>query len=260
MPDGAWDREVDFLVAGAGPGGMTAALVAALEGLNVLICEKSEQVGGTGATSAGTLWIPENSQSRDAGYIDSANEAGAYLDALIGDGGDARRDAFLAHGPKVIDDLVARTDLQFVACGPHPDYRNNLPGAALSGRAIIPEAFDGRLLGREFRRVRPPIDEFMLFGGIVLALSKFTMLPRNLFTENATQVGSALGVILLSVALADRLNREKKRVFEAQQKLLREGLQIAGTPLWCRTVFFRRDSLVAHALRVGCHRTGWKIR
>ncbi len=168
MPDGAWDREVDFLVAGAGPGGMTAALVAALEGLNVLICEKSEQVGGTGATSAGTLWIPENSQSRDAGYIDSANEAGAYLDALIGDGGDARRDAFLAHGPKVIDDLVARTDLQFVACGQHPDYRNNLPGAALSGRAIIPEAFDGRLLGREFRRVRPPIDEFMLFSGMMV--------------------------------------------------------------------------------------------
>ncbi|MGM0769017.1 MAG: sensor domain-containing diguanylate cyclase [Pseudomonadota bacterium] len=63
---------------------------------------------------------------------------------------------------------------------------------------------------------------FMLFGGIVLALSKFTMLPRNLLTENATQVGSALGVILLSIALADRLNREKKRVFDAQQKLLRE--------------------------------------
>lgn len=63
---------------------------------------------------------------------------------------------------------------------------------------------------------------FMLFGGIVLAMSKFTMLPRNLLTENATQVGSALGVILLSIALADRLNREKKRTFLAQQKLLRE--------------------------------------
>ncbi|MDK8464870.1 diguanylate cyclase [Marinobacter sp. SS13-12] len=63
---------------------------------------------------------------------------------------------------------------------------------------------------------------FMLFGGIVLALSKFTMLPRNLLTENATQVGSAIGVILLSVALADRLNKEKKRAFEAQQRLLRE--------------------------------------
>ncbi len=66
MRDGTWDREVDLLVAGAGPGGMTAALVAALEGLDVLICEKSEQVGGTGATSAGTLWIPENGPSREA--------------------------------------------------------------------------------------------------------------------------------------------------------------------------------------------------
>ncbi|HTN35231.1 MAG TPA: diguanylate cyclase [Marinobacter sp.] len=63
---------------------------------------------------------------------------------------------------------------------------------------------------------------FMLFGGIVLAMSKFTMLPRNLLTENAIQVGSALGVILLSVALADRLNKDKKRVFDAQRKLLRE--------------------------------------
>lgn len=63
---------------------------------------------------------------------------------------------------------------------------------------------------------------FMLSGGIVLALNKFTFLPRNLLTENATQVGSALGVILLSLALADRLNREKKRAFSAQQNLFRE--------------------------------------
>ncbi|WP_372966127.1 diguanylate cyclase [Marinobacter sp.] len=63
---------------------------------------------------------------------------------------------------------------------------------------------------------------FMLFGGIVLALSKFTMLPRNLLTENAAQVGSALGVILLSIALADRLNREKMKTIAAQQRLLSE--------------------------------------
>ena len=56
--------EVDLLIAGAGPAGMTAALVASLEGLDVLLCEKSDQVGGTGSTSAGTLWIPGNSQSR----------------------------------------------------------------------------------------------------------------------------------------------------------------------------------------------------
>lgn len=67
---------------------------------------------------------------------------------------------------------------------------------------------------------------FMLFGGIVLALSKFTVLPRNLVTENATQVGSAIGVILLSLALADRLNREKKRNFEAQRQLLVEERKV----------------------------------
>lgn len=66
----------------------------------------------------------------------------------------------------------------------------------------------------------------MLFGGIVLALSKFTVLPRNLITENATQIGSALGVILLSMALANRLNKEKQLSFLAQQRLLTEERKV----------------------------------
>ena len=71
----SFELEVDLLVAGAGPAGMTAALVASLEGLDVLLCEKSGQVGGTGATSAGTLWIPGNHESRRAGIDDSAEAA-----------------------------------------------------------------------------------------------------------------------------------------------------------------------------------------
>ena len=164
-----WDREVDVLVAGAGPGGMTAGLVAALDGLDVLICEKSQQVGGTGATSAGTLWIPQNSEGIAAGYSDSADDARSYLDALIGDDGiDARRDIFLRQGAAIIDDLCARTALDFVSCGHHPDYRNNLPGAGSSGRAIIPVPFDGRLLGDDFDRVRSPIDDYFLLGGMMV--------------------------------------------------------------------------------------------
>src|SRR5205085_5918866 len=58
-----WDREVDVLIFGAGMGGMTAALVASLEGLDVLLCEKTDQVGGTTSTSAGTVWIPGSSQA-----------------------------------------------------------------------------------------------------------------------------------------------------------------------------------------------------
>ena len=179
-------REVDLLVAGAGPAGMAAALVAALEGLDVLLCEKSDQVGGTGATSAGTLWIPGNRQSRAAGLLDSADQADIYVHALIGEGADSRLiRAFLQTGPEAIDYLEARTDVQFLPCGKHPDYRNNVPGAAVSGRAVVPKPYDGRLLGRDFRRVRPPIPEFMLLGGMMVGKEDIAPLigrfrsPRN---------------------------------------------------------------------------------
>jgi succinate dehydrogenase/fumarate reductase flavoprotein subunit len=163
------EREVDLLVAGAGPAGMAAALVASLEGLEVLVCEKSEQVGGTGATSAGTLWIPGNSESRAAGYDDRPEHAARYLDALItGPSDRALREAFLATGPKALDYLSRRSDVQFVPCGKHPDYRSELPGAAAAGRAVIPKPFDGRLLGADFARVRPPMPEFMLLGGMMV--------------------------------------------------------------------------------------------
>lgn len=164
-----WDMETDLLVAGAGPGGMTAALVAAIEGLDVVVCEKASQVGGTGATSAGTLWIPGNTQSRDAGFEDSPEEAAKYLDSLIGeDRTSEHRRVYLRDGPGVIDYLAEKTDVRFLPCGMHPDYRNNIAGAGMAGRAIIPENFDGRQLGRDFARVRPPIPEFMLLGGMMV--------------------------------------------------------------------------------------------
>lgn len=164
-----WDMETDLLVAGAGPGGMTAALVAAIEGLDVIVCEKAAQVGGTGATSAGTLWIPGNTQSREAGFEDSPEEAATYLDSLIGeDRTSEHRRVYLRDGPGVIDYLAEKTDVRFLPCGMHPDYRNNIAGAGMAGRAIIPENFDGRLLGKDFARVRPPIAEFMLMGGMMV--------------------------------------------------------------------------------------------
>ena len=102
-------------------------------------------------------------------FNDSAEQADRYLTALIGEGTNRElRNAYLRTGPIAIDYLCARSDVQFVPCGKHPDYRSNMPGAALAGRAIVPEPFDGRLLDRDFRRVRPPVPEFMLFGGMMV--------------------------------------------------------------------------------------------
>jgi succinate dehydrogenase/fumarate reductase flavoprotein subunit len=71
--------EVDVLVVGSGAAGMTAALVGRLEGLAVLLCEKSTQVGGTSATSAGTIWVPGTRQSREAGRKEVKPEMRRYL-------------------------------------------------------------------------------------------------------------------------------------------------------------------------------------
>ena len=78
------------------------------------------------------------------------------------------RAAYLETGPQAIDYLTAKTDVQFLPCGTHPDYRSNMPGAAVAGRAIVPVPFDGRLLGQDFKRLRPPIPEFMLLGGMMI--------------------------------------------------------------------------------------------
>ncbi len=167
-------HSVDLLVIGAGPAGMTAALVARLEGLTVMLAEKTGQVGGTAATSAGTLWIPGNPVSAAAGHADAPG-ADAYLRAVLGNGHDeAMVRAFLDTGPQAIRYLEERSAVRFASCGDHPDYYD-LPGAAVRGRAILAREFDGRLLGRDFRRVRPPMPEFLLFGGMMVAK---TDIPR----------------------------------------------------------------------------------
>jgi diguanylate cyclase len=60
----------------------------------------------------------------------------------------------------------------------------------------------------------------LLGGGVILALNKFHILPKNGFTEYAVQIGSALEVILLSFALAERINQERRMRFDAQQEAL----------------------------------------
>lgn len=66
----------------------------------------------------------------------------------------------------------------------------------------------------------------MLSGGIVLALSKFNLLPANTFTEHAVQIGSALEVVLLSFALAERINVERRLRYEAQSVALDTQMKV----------------------------------
>ena len=196
-----WDKEVDVLVFGAGMGGMSAALIAALEGLDVLLCEKTDQVGGTTSTSAGTVWIPGSSQAVRDGVPDSIDEARRFLQAEIGPRAQAVREAFLQAGPAALDYLEARSEVKFTAPPMHPDYHSNQPGRALAGRALAALPFDGRLLGKDFSRVRPPVAPFMVLGGMMVGKNDIPILLKPFASWRAFV---AAGKLLLRHA-ADRV-------------------------------------------------------
>lgn len=57
-----------------------------------------------------------------------------------------------------------------------------------------------------------------LFGVVCLAMSKFGLIPRNLLTESSAQVGSAIEIILLSYALAERLREAMASRLDAERE------------------------------------------
>ncbi|MDO5631233.1 MAG: FAD-dependent oxidoreductase [Paracoccus sp. (in: a-proteobacteria)] len=195
-----WDRETDLLVCGAGAGGMATALIAALNGLQVVIAEKTGQVGGTTATSGGTVWVPGNALSDD-----SAADAEAFLHHVVGDrGGDDLRGAFLASARAAFAEFQDRTEVQFAAAAAHPDYLDG-PGAAYGGRAMGPLAFDGRRLGADFTRIRPPRPEFMGLGGMMAGRTEIDAL-LNPFSSLAN-FRQGTGIVLRY--LIDRLRHPR---------------------------------------------------
>ena len=68
-----WQVSCDVLVAGSGAAGLACAFTARDMGLNVIVVEKSDRIGGTTAWSGGEIWVPCNSQQAEAGIKDSSN-------------------------------------------------------------------------------------------------------------------------------------------------------------------------------------------
>ena len=166
LPEGS---AFDVIVIGAGGAGMAAALFAAIDGASVLLVEHTEFVGGTTAWSAGTTWIPGTHHAATVNPSDTLQDAARYLTNAIGDRSpSALREAFLNNGAAAVKQLEDHTQLKFRPYPKHPDYISDLGGSTLSGRALEPLPFDGRLLGDLFKLVRPPIPEFTVLGGMMV--------------------------------------------------------------------------------------------
>ena len=253
-----WDAQFDVIVLGAGAGGMTAALVAATQGLAVLLIEKSGVLGGTMALSSGTVWIPANPhmESRDG----DAERAMRYLDALAADrSNQALLRAFIAKGPDMVRYLESRSEVRFRAYSRMPDYRQDIPGAGSGGRPLEPLPFDGRLLGKDFDRLRPPIPELTIWGGMMLTRSEASLLLRGPRSFDAI----ALGARLLLRHVADRMSHERGTRLVLGNALagrLYKSLRDERVDIWYRTAIERLILSGGRVLGVHAMREGKPLR
>lgn len=164
-----WDDHYDLVVLGTGAAGLSAALTAANEGLRVLTLEKSDYYGGSTCYSAGTCWIPGSKYVAAAGIKDDLSKAETYLDHLVDDRGP--KDmwmSYLHNGPRMIE-YMETMGVRWIPFPGFVDYYPEMAGSGRGYRALEPEPFEGRSLGKEdFSHLRGPVPEFALFGGSLM--------------------------------------------------------------------------------------------
>jgi hypothetical protein len=113
------------------------------------------------------VWLPCNDL---LGKGDDEANAARYLEALIdSDDGKEMRERFLQAGPEALEYLQRRTSVSLKPVEFYPDYYPDLEGFSTGRRVLEPVPFDGSLLGNHFSMLRPPMAEFTLFGGMMVA-------------------------------------------------------------------------------------------
>jgi len=208
----------DVLVVGSGAGGLATAVVAAHEGLNVLVVEKEPVYGGTTARSGGWSWIPCNGPAKRAGVEDSLESARTYLQHETGNHFDpARIDAFLENGPKAVEFFETKTALEFDLGPTFADYHCDAPGGMPGGRSIVARPFNGRELGHEIKRLRPPLWE-ITFLGLMIGSGKELL---HFFNVMRSPVSAAhVGMLVLKFA--------RDKLFHGRSMRLMNGNALIG--------------------------------
>lgn len=156
--------ECDVVVVGSGAAGLAAAITARKRGLDVVVLEKEPVFGGTTALSGGVLWIPLSRHGRRQNAADTVetvrrymvNETGSYYDeAAVG--------VFIEQGPKMVEFFERETAMQFIPTL-YPDYHPQVAGGVEIGRSILAEPYDIRGLGKDMRRLKPPLRTITFIG------------------------------------------------------------------------------------------------
>jgi len=163
----------DVIVIGSGAGGLTAALFSALGGLDVLLVEKADKLGGTLSWSGGGMWLPMTGAASRLGLADTREEVLEYLESVCEGTLDPDLiEAFLDAAPALFDAFERDTDVRMMAIPGMGDWYPEAPGAKPDGgRSLMPYDYDGKKLGKALGRLRTPLETFNAPGGFMISMS-----------------------------------------------------------------------------------------
>jgi 3-oxosteroid 1-dehydrogenase len=151
---GKFDAEFDIIAVGSGVAGLATALFAAWHGNDVLVLEKTSQLGGTTRKAAFWYWVPNNAAMRKAGTKDPKKDCIAYMARL------SRPEIYDPKAPRfgvpawdyaayeaIYDNASTATELlsekgalEYRHCDFVPDYWAELPeDKAPKGRVLLPK-------------------------------------------------------------------------------------------------------------------------
>lgn len=145
----AWDIETDFISVGSGIGGLSAAITARELGLEAVVLEKADQVGGVTALSMGEVWVAGNHHAEALGVEDSAMSGFRYLQRLsMGYGSDLAVLNKVVHACEALKYFEDRIGLRMEVIRDCPDYYYGHSNDSVSeGRMLEVVPFPGASLG-----------------------------------------------------------------------------------------------------------------
>ncbi|KAB7754795.1 hypothetical protein MPHL43072_02275 [Mycolicibacterium phlei DSM 43072] len=201
-------REVDLVVVGAGAPGLTAAVTAADAGLDVLILERADKVGGVAGVSGGAVWLP---LTRFGAAPDTREQVLAYLDFLAaGYGTRAHRERFADASPAVAHYLADQAGVKWRAVEGHVDnFHPWAPGTVVNSRMLEVEPIPGAELGEwQSRTIRSQLFPPGLMFSEMRDTSKLEMPLSKLLAQRVSQdmraCGEGLSAYLVKAALVER--------------------------------------------------------
>jgi 3-oxosteroid 1-dehydrogenase len=232
-----WDKSVDLLIAGSGGGGMVAALAAIDSGIEPLVVEKQELIGGSTGMSGGMVWLPNNPLMQSAGIPDSHADGLAYFEDVVGDIGTAssqkRRETFLSGGNEMIDFLVSN-GVRLVRCPGWSDYYPNHKGGNAAGRSVEGVPYDAARLGDWHDKVQPSMAKN--YGFVVMTNE---LRAVQYFNRSARTFAVALRVFLRTNAAKLRrrelMTNGASLIGQMLEALIHRSGPATGPPIWTNT-------------------------